>query len=91
MSTKTNSPSESQDNNIWMRALYMIIFVFLFGIAETLLLVAAVIQFFWIVFKKEANEGLSKFGCSLGNWLKQVAEFQVAQTEEKPFPWKKWE
>lgn len=83
---QTYAPS----SNIWMRALYMIVFAALFGLAETVLLVLAIVQFFWMLFAKEVNRGLADLGKNLGLWLAEVAAFQTASTEEKPFPWGKW-
>ncbi len=83
-------PTYAPPRNIWMRGLFMLIFAALFGLAETVLVVVAVIQFLWMVFAKEKNAGLADFGQSLGHWLAQVAEFQTASTDDKPFPWAKW-
>lgn len=75
---------------IWMRGLYMVIFAIFFGIAEGLLCVVAVVQFLWILIKKERNQGIADFGLQLGSWLRKVAEFQSGASEDKPFPWAKW-
>lgn len=85
--SETYRPADS----IWMRGLYMLIFALFFGIAETLLAVMAVVQFFWMLFKKEKNTAIADFGQSLGKWMGRVAEFQTGATDSKPFPWGKWE
>lgn len=87
---------QSQDEvkaatSIWMRGLFMVIFAVFFGLAETVLFVIALVQFLWMLFAKEKNQALADFGGSLGVWLSQVAAFQTAATDEKPFPWGKWE
>lgn len=76
-----------EEQNIWMRGLFMVIFAILFGIAEMLLLAFAVIQFFWMLFSKERNGFLADTGEKIGNWLRDVADFQTGATDEKPFPW----
>jgi len=88
---KTTEETYVPAGNIWKRGLYMVIFAVLFALAETVLVVVALVQFFWMVFAKEKNAGLADFGQSLGRWLRQVAEFQTGSTDEKPFPWEKWE
>lgn len=80
----------SQNKSIWMRGLWMIILAILFCIAETVLLTAAVIQFFWIVFAKEKNQFIIEFGKSMANWLSITARYQTGESEEKPFPWTAW-
>ena len=76
------------DGNIWMRGLYMIILALLFGVAEFVLVVFAVLQFAWMLFAKERNAFLADTGQIIGNWLRQVSEFQTGATDEKPFPWR---
>lgn len=92
MSDTTNTPvkQESDSKNTWMRGLFMLVFIVLFAVAETLLSLLAVIQFFWLLFTKKPNPSLRKFGVSLGNWTLEVADFQSCATEDKPFPWKAW-
>jgi len=75
---------------IWMRGLMMIILAMMFGLAQTILGVLAVVQFFWILFSKEKNQMLANFGLDLGEWLAMTARFQSAASEDKPSPWSKW-
>ncbi len=77
-------------SGIWMRGLMMLIFALLFGLAETVLAVVAVVQFLWMLFTKEKNALLMGFGDDLADWLADVARFQTGATEDKPFPWSKW-
>ncbi len=91
--TDDTAPSPDPDterNAIWMRLLHMIIFALLFALAETVLAACAVLQFFWMLFKGKPNAPIAQFGGSLGGWLADVARFQTAQTEDKPFPWTAW-
>lgn len=78
------------EDSVWMRGLWMLVLAFLFGVAQTILAVSAVIQFFWMLFTDERNEFLMEFGRGVGTWLEQVAHFQTGSTDEKPFPWKRW-
>lgn len=82
-------PQDKQEN-IWMRGLVMIVMAILFGIAETVLFIMAVIQFFWVVFSGSKNDKLTEFGTALARWLKHVVEFQTMETDERPFPWAAW-
>ena len=91
MSMNEEDAEEERRNNIWMRGLFMLIFAALFAVAETVLLVVTVIQFFWMLFAKEKHEGLAGFGVSLSHWISATVRFQTAASEEKPFPWAKWE
>lgn len=90
MENEIEQESYEAPENIWMRGLYMIIFALFFGVAETLLAVMAVVQFFWMLFKREKNQAIADFGTDLGRWLRRVAEFQTGSRDEKPFPWAGW-
>ncbi|SEQ99801.1 DUF4389 domain-containing protein [Thalassovita taeanensis] len=81
---------DPEKNAIWMRLLYMVILAVLFGVAETVLLVAAILQFGWLLFTKKRNAQIAEFGSKLGSWMQAVARFQTASTEDKPFPWARW-
>lgn len=87
-----NEPEErfEKPENIWMRGLWMLVFVLLFSLAETILAVIALVQFLWMLFAKEKNQLLLNFGRDLGLWMRHVAEFQSGSSEEKPFPWRPW-
>jgi hypothetical protein len=74
----------------WMRGVYMIVLAILFAIAETVLLAVAVIQFAWMIVYRDRQPALASFGAALGAWLREVARYQSAQTEQRPFPWADW-
>ncbi|MDX1781469.1 MAG: DUF4389 domain-containing protein [Thalassovita sp.] len=71
---------------VWLRLLFMIIFAVLFGIAETILAVGAVLQFGFLLFTGKRNEAIADFGDKLADWMRGVARFLTAVTEDKPFP-----
>lgn len=76
--------------NPWMRGLWMVVLAILFGVGQTILLIAAVLQFLWLLFRKEKNENIADFGEELSDWLARVALFQTGATEDKPFPFSRW-
>ena len=81
---------EDEPENPWMRGLFMVIHAVLFGVGQSLLLLAAVLQFLWLIFAKEKNENIADFGKDLADWLARVALFQTGSTEAKPFPFARW-
>ena len=81
---------EEEPENPWMRGLWMVVLAILFGVGQSILLLAAVLQFLWLVFAKEKNEPIAEFGADLADWLSRVALFQTGATEEKPFPFARW-
>lgn len=88
----TEKPVKTKESNeIWMRGLKMIAFAFFFAIAETLLFASALVQFLWMLIKKEPNTAIASFGKGLGKWLQKVTKFQTGASEDLPFPWTNWE
>jgi hypothetical protein len=85
---------EKQQNpdkrGVWKRGLFMLLFAVAFGVAQTLLNLLAVVQFFWLLFAAEPNRFLLRFGRSLSVWFADAALFLSCATEEMPFPWKSW-
>lgn len=79
--------NEIYPSGIWMRALHMIIFMILFGVAETLLFFMAIFQFLWMLFTKKRNPSIAQFGDMVSAWLRDVGRFQSGATDDKPFPW----
>jgi len=49
------------DSAVWMRGLYMLLFALAFGVGQTLLCVAAIAQFLWLLFAGEANAQIAQF------------------------------
>lgn len=77
-------------DNIWMRGLWMIVMAIMFGLAQSILGVTALVQWLWMLVTKKKNGLLVEFGDDLGLWMHDVARFQTGVTESKPFPWKRW-
>jgi len=94
METIENStkPSGSPFKNpeTWKRGLFMLVFMFVFGVGQSILFLVSFVQFIWLLFKQAPNQPLANFGQSLALWLSDTARFLTCATEEKPFPWKAW-
>jgi hypothetical protein len=82
-----DKPSTS---DVWMRGLFMLLFVIGFTVGQWLLNLLAIVQFLWLLFARESNQFLAGFGNSLAVWLADVARFLTCATDDKPFPWRPW-
>ena len=76
--------------DIWSRALYMILFAFIYSISKFIVIIVVVFQFFTILFTGSANEPLLKFGNSLAIYIREMLDFQTFNTEQHPFPFSPW-
>lgn len=77
--------------NLWLHGLFMLIFVVLVQLAQTILGLCAVFQFCWMLFAKERNARVARFGAGLAHWLAVTARFVTGGSDERPFPWSAWE
>jgi uncharacterized protein DUF4389 len=77
-------------NETWQRILYMILFIFIYGISKVLIFAIMLFQFITIVLKGKANERLLKFSQSLSTFIYQIMIFLTFVSEQRPFPFSAW-
>lgn len=77
-----------QEDNLFLRLVYMLLIAVMISLAQTVLGVATVVQFVvMLVNNKQPNERLADFGTDLGIWIAKAARFQTAASNVKPWPW----
>jgi len=74
--------------DVWLRGLFMLLFIIGFTVGQWLLNLLAIVQFVWLFFAREPNQFLASFGNSLSIWLAEVGRFLSCVTDDKPFPWR---
>lgn len=85
--TTTASPDK---HSIWMRGLMMILMIMAFQLTSSLLGLVAVMQFVLMLVTDKFNDRLAHFSRSMGQYLRQIAEFLGFATERIPFPFSDW-
>ena len=86
-----NAPEDKPSTrSVWLRGLFMLLFMIGFGVGQWLLYVLAVVQFLWLLFAREPNQFLVRFGGTLTAWLSEVGRFLSCASDDKPFPWRPW-
>jgi len=74
--------------DVWMRGLFMFLFIIGFWIGQWLLNILAVVQFLWLLFAREPNQLLARFGTTLVELARRDRNaFSSCATDDKPFPW----
>lgn len=87
----TEEKTESyKDKSIWKRGLYMLIFIFLQGVAKFVTLVVIVAQFITVLFTAKTNPKLLSFGQSLSQYQYQILLFLTYNSEVHPYPFGDW-
>jgi len=79
-----------KDRSVWLRGLYMLIFMLFLGVAKFVTFVVILFQFLTVLFTSETNNKLVKFGKSLSIYQYQVLMFLTYNSEEHPFPMAEW-
>ena len=79
-----------EKRSLWLRVLLMILMALAFHLAITVLGVLAVVQLVLALVAGGPNERLQHFGRNLGQYLRQIAEFEVFASELAPFPFSDW-
>lgn len=79
-----------QKSSTWLRGFYMLLFIVFYGIAETIALVIAIVQFGHQLIGQPSNQRLLTFGQSLATYMYEVVQFLTYNDEKKPFPMSEW-
>ncbi|MFW2403946.1 MAG: DUF4389 domain-containing protein [Gammaproteobacteria bacterium] len=75
-----------QSRSTWLRLFFMVVCVFLGGVARIVTGAVVVVQFFWVLFTGSPNENLLAFGQSLASYVYQIVRYLTFNTEQRPFP-----
>jgi hypothetical protein len=78
------------NRSVWGRALFMLLFIFLMGVAKFVTLVVVVLQFILVAFTSQTNNNLVRFGKSLSVYQYQILLFLTYNSEELPYPVSEW-
>ncbi len=74
----------------WQRALYMLLFIVIWGVAEFIISVLVAFQLLSSLFTGGVNERLLKFGQSLSTYVYQIMLFLTFNSEQHPYPFGAW-
>lgn len=74
----------------WERLLYVILFVFIYGVAEAVLAAVVVVQFGFVLVTARPSENLLRFGDTLSRFIYDILRFFTFTSDDKPFPFAPW-
>jgi hypothetical protein len=86
MTLKPGEPSRE----LWLRGLHMLLFAFVFGLAEVLLWGVALFRLVVRLLGQEEDARVGAFGSSLSRYVYQIASYLSFSSERKPFPFAPW-
>lgn len=86
-----NQSNQTTDReSLILRVVWMLIFFFVWQLAELALLVVVVLQLIMRLVKGHPDASLQGFGDSLSQYIAQIGRFATFNTERKPWPLSEW-
>ena len=79
-----------KQQSTWVRGFYILVFAFIYSIAEIVLAAVVFFQFLTTLFTGNRNERLLTFGDNLGTFIYQVIKYLTYNSDDKPFPFDEW-
>ncbi|WP_455200896.1 DUF4389 domain-containing protein [Kaarinaea lacus] len=74
----------------WLRGFFILIFAFIYSIAEVVLAAVVLFQFLTTLFTGNKNERLLVFGNNLSTFIFQIVKYLTYNSDDKPFPFDDW-
>ena len=78
------------DSQVWLRLVYMALFVIMLNIAGVLMWGICLVQFVFVAATGATNSKLLSLGANLGQYVHQVLDFLSFNSEQRPFPFADW-
>lgn len=82
--------SNVKTRSTWVRGLYMLLFVVIYGLAEFLAGAIVLFQFVLLVLTGRTNEQLRGFSGKLATFMYEIVLFLAFNSEDKPYPFGTW-
>jgi len=76
--------------DIWKRAVYMLVLMVAYSVAEFILAAIVLFQFLMVLITKETNQALKDFSVQLCRYIYEIVRFLSFNTEYRPFPFNPW-
>jgi hypothetical protein len=87
---ETQTRNNLKNKTTWMRLLHMVLYAIAFNIAEVLIAIITLVQFFTVLFAKTPNLRLQTFGGELGEYIRDIVDFLTYRTDHMPYPASDW-
>ncbi len=74
----------------WVRALYILLFVALYGVAEVVVGAVVLFQFGSTLITGAPNHRLQGFSAALAAYIYQLLQYLCYNSDERPYPFAPW-
>jgi hypothetical protein len=79
-----------RNRTTWWRALYMLLFTVIYGIAEFVIAAVVLFQLLSVLLTGTTNERLLSLGQNLSTYLYQIVLFLSFNSDDHPYPFGDW-
>jgi hypothetical protein len=79
-----------RNRTTWWRALYMLLFTVIYGIAEFVIAAVVLFQLLSVLLTGTTNERLLSLGQNLSTYLYQIVLFLSFNSDDHPYPLGDW-
>lgn len=79
-----------EKDSVFLTALYMVLFYFIFSVTEIVLIFLAVVQVLMMLLANEPNPKLQRFGAQLGVYVADIVRYLSMKSSIKPYPFCDW-
>ncbi len=74
----------------WIRAIYMILFFFVYNMLDFLIIIITIFQFVATLMTGKPDNRITIVGKHASNYVFQILLFLTYNTEKKPYPFSAW-
>ncbi|WP_295628693.1 DUF4389 domain-containing protein [uncultured Nitrosomonas sp.] len=79
-----------QKKDFWQRGLYVIFFMFIYGLSNSLVICVVFFQFVTLIISGKTNSLLLGFSQGLNAYIHQIISYLSFNTDLRPFPFSAW-
>jgi len=79
-----------RNRQTWLRALYMLLFMVIYGVVEFIITAVVLFQLFSVLFTGSTNERLLTLGQNLSTYVYQIVLFLTFNSDDHPYPLGEW-
>jgi len=79
-----------QNSSVWKRFLFMLLFGFLYSVAEVVLVAVIIFQFLTVLLTGNKNDRLLNLGGEISAYIYQALRYLTYNSEQRPYPFSDW-
>jgi len=79
-----------KDSSAWLRLVFMLLFSIIYSVAEVVLVMVVVFQFFFVLLSGGRNDKVLSLGSQLSTFIYQIVRYLTYNSDIRPYPFSDW-